>query len=483
MSGQSSGIPPHFLVIVPGYMGSTLRDRNTGQTVWVDFSSAPVNPLRWDDWIAGLIQSMNWPNDAIEATGILNDVVVVLPWAKQEQYGRLFVALEQMGYRADPARHAERERNVYAFPYDWRQDNRISARQLAEAIERWRDYHPGAQAWIIAHSNGGLVARWYIEKLGGKDRVGRLILMGSPWDGTPKIMRMLFGGIDTLFRRGLNPISIRERTRDLIRTFPSAYQLIPAQGKFLRDTDDQPVNPFADRRWLADPRHHALLEDGLRFNQELGNTLSVDTLCFFGRRRPTTTGGVVQARAGALWSDIDWLTTDAGDGAIPEYSAVNPNAQGRFPFVAAHGDIYVAPPVLEFLRWELIDRYDMGAPKAALTTDRLAVVFEPAQEVVATAEPFGVWATIERNAEQPDPISGATVRVEMRWRQPLPGNPPGQAPASLPASLPKSTLTEVRPGRYEGQLIAPDAPGYYQLRASVWAGDERVALEELVVVE
>ena len=475
MSGQTGGIPPHFLVIVPGYMGSTLRDQNLGKTVWVDFSTVPVNPLQWGNWVNELIQSMTYPNDAIEAASILNEITVVLPWAKQEQYGRLFAALEEMGYRADPAKHSEAERNVYSFPYDWRQDNRISARQLGEAIERWRGHHPGAQVWIIAHSNGGLVARWYIEKMGGKDRVGRLILMGSPWDGTPKIMRMLFGGIETLFRAGFNPFGIRERSRDLIRSFPSAYQLIPLEGKFLHDTTEQVVNPYVGTSWLLDPKHHGLLADGLRFNQELGNTLSVDTLCFFGRKRPTTTGGIV--RAGG--ADIEWLTTDAGDGTIPEYSAVNPNSQGRFPFVAGHGDIYIVPPVLEFLRWELIDKYELGAPKAALTTEHLAIVFEPDRDLVGRGETFGVWATVEQNLDNPAPISGVAVRVETRWRQPLPGS----AAVTPPPALPKATLSEVRPGRYEGVLVAPEVEGYYQLRATVWSGDERAVLEELIVVE
>lgn len=125
----------------------------------------------------------------------------------------------------DPASGAELA--LYTFPYDWRQDNRLSARQLGDAIARWRKRHSGAEAWIIAHSNGGIVARWYIEKEGGKDRVGRLFLMGSPWDGVPNMMWMLFHGLDTLFRRRFNLFDIPRRSRDLFRTFPSAYQLLP----------------------------------------------------------------------------------------------------------------------------------------------------------------------------------------------------------------------------------------------------------------
>jgi hypothetical protein len=41
---------------------------------------------------------------------------------------------------------------------------------------------------------------------------------------------------------------------------------------------------------------------------------------------------------------------------VPERSASHPNASNRLPFIATYGDIYIAPPVLEFLRW-LQDKY------------------------------------------------------------------------------------------------------------------------------
>ncbi len=483
MSHQPGTIPPHFIVIVPGYMGSKLRERTTGKILWVDFASIPKNPLQWDDWLDHLLETMAYPNDDLEAAGIMDEVVFVPPWAKQEHYSRLIQALQEMGYKTDPAQYAEAELDVYSFAYDWRQDNRLSARQLGEAIERWRSFHPGAQAWIIAHSNGGLVARWYIEKEGGKERVGRFFLMGSPWDGTPKAMSMLFGGLETLLRRGFDALNIARRSRDLVRTFPSLYQLVPCQDPFLRDPNGQPVDPFSGRAWLDNSRQRQLLLDGRRFTQELGTTLSVETLCFFGRKKPTTTNGVVHLAAGGRWSDIEWLATEAGDGTIPERSAVHPQAQAKLPFAAGHGDIYVNPAVLEFLEWELRAKYPQPMRAVAMTSE-LSVTFEPDRDSYAPGESIALSASILGAPDRegrPTPVEGAVIETQLTWQEPLPGayRRPSRA---RPVSVLLHPTAE--PGRYIGEVRAPRREGYYRLSAIVKAaGSAPIVLSELVAVE
>lgn len=89
MPDANSGPPPHFIVIVPGYMGSRLRSRKTGRVVWLDFSTVPLNPLEWGGWVDKLFEDMAYPNDDLEPAGISEEVIFVPPWAKQEEYGRL----------------------------------------------------------------------------------------------------------------------------------------------------------------------------------------------------------------------------------------------------------------------------------------------------------------------------------------------------------------------------------------------------------
>jgi len=82
--------------------------------------------------------------------------------------------------------------------------------------------------------------------------VGRLFLLGSPRDGAPKAFQILFGGLDTLFRRRFNMFNIAERTKNLLRTFPSAYQLVPMKNPFLRDIYNGRIDPCIDMSWLND---------------------------------------------------------------------------------------------------------------------------------------------------------------------------------------------------------------------------------------
>lgn len=49
---------------------------------------------------------------------------------------------------------------------------------------------------IVSHSMGGLVARWYIEKLGGTDNIGKLVMIGTPNHGLSPAN--LFNGSDDM---------------------------------------------------------------------------------------------------------------------------------------------------------------------------------------------------------------------------------------------------------------------------------------------
>ena len=52
--------------------------------------------------------------------------------------------------------------NLFVFAYDWRQDNRLSARQLEDFIGCIQRFYPGTEIDVATHSMGSLVARRYI---------------------------------------------------------------------------------------------------------------------------------------------------------------------------------------------------------------------------------------------------------------------------------------------------------------------------------
>jgi pimeloyl-ACP methyl ester carboxylesterase len=73
---------------------------------------------------------------------------------------------------------------LYGTSYFSPQSVAESARHLERFIEGVRAREDAERVDIVAHSLGGVVARYYIERLGGATRVGRLITIGSPHKGT-----------------------------------------------------------------------------------------------------------------------------------------------------------------------------------------------------------------------------------------------------------------------------------------------------------
>ncbi len=54
------------------------------------------------------------------------------------------------------------------------------ARQLGELVDR---IPAGTRVTVVGHSLGGVVARWYVQEMGGGARVARTVSMASPFGG------------------------------------------------------------------------------------------------------------------------------------------------------------------------------------------------------------------------------------------------------------------------------------------------------------
>jgi triacylglycerol lipase len=75
--------------------------------------------------------------------------------------------------------------NLYRFGYSSLfASNKTSANQLANFVSSVRANYGGKPVIVIAHSNGGLVTRWYRTQLGGSASMKRFISLGSPHAGT-----------------------------------------------------------------------------------------------------------------------------------------------------------------------------------------------------------------------------------------------------------------------------------------------------------
>jgi len=74
---------------------------------------------------------------------------------------------------------------IRAFSYPpHTNDVRSTARRLADFVEEICEDTGAESVHIVGHSLGGLVARYYVQRLGGDTRVHTLVTLGTPHEGT-----------------------------------------------------------------------------------------------------------------------------------------------------------------------------------------------------------------------------------------------------------------------------------------------------------
>ena len=63
-------------------------------------------------------------------------------------------------------------------------DLRAAARDLRRSVEEIRELTGADKVHIVGHSLGGMIARYYVQRMGGHEAVDTLVTLGSPHTGT-----------------------------------------------------------------------------------------------------------------------------------------------------------------------------------------------------------------------------------------------------------------------------------------------------------
>jgi pSer/pThr/pTyr-binding forkhead associated (FHA) protein len=312
------------VVFVPGLMGTEL---------WI--GSERIWPEPAKTFISGP-EVFRLPGDPrIEPRGIVNEVVIVPHIIEQRQYSALGDYLVgHLGYT--------RGKDLLEFGYDWRQDVRLSAQRLAEAIENWQVQAP---VTIIGHSLGTLVTRYYVERLGGKRTVERIILMGGPYHGTLKGLAGILSGPSIL------PFGVyADRMRKTLATFPSAYITLPTYP-CVTDQHGNHIDLLMDDSWLPEDQrpYLSLIRSYWR---EVGTTSSVPAVSVFGYGLKTMMRAKVERGPDGQWQKVEFIEDTAGDKSVPSGSAVLKGSEIH-PVLQEHGSLYVDDDVRMRLKVEL----------------------------------------------------------------------------------------------------------------------------------
>jgi pimeloyl-ACP methyl ester carboxylesterase len=230
------------IIVIPGMLGSRLENQRTGEKVWPRAHpeeaelSLPTSP------------DLKKNRDDVVATEVVETAKLGFPIPEIKVYEDLTATLaDHAGYKRgsidDPPPGGDRD-TFYLFSYDWRRDNAETARLLSKKIARLKQKlrRPDLRFNLIAHSMGGLVARYYLM-YGGEDvleqanarvtwegaaDIDKLILVGAPNEGTMEAVRALVAGFPVA-ESGLLPLFGKVESETAF-TMPAAFQLLPHRG-------------------------------------------------------------------------------------------------------------------------------------------------------------------------------------------------------------------------------------------------------------
>ncbi|WP_262693075.1 esterase/lipase family protein [Kordiimonas aquimaris] len=263
------------VIVIPGVLGSKLKDIRTDQPVWGAFISGAADPQS-DDGLRLITAPYIYPDGSktnwshVVPDGALKEVKLQLLGIplKVKAYAQIIEALGIGGYRekqlgnANDTLYDDTHYTAFQFDYDWRMSNAENAQKLFHFIQDVRDQT--AQVYetrygisdadikvdIVAHSMGGLVARYMLRygeqglpkdgsdpilDWSGSLGVERVILIGTPNAGSVSAIEELVQG------KNFGWPFLPYYNQAVLGSFASLYQLMP------RDRHNTIVGPNGEQ--------------------------------------------------------------------------------------------------------------------------------------------------------------------------------------------------------------------------------------------
>jgi pimeloyl-ACP methyl ester carboxylesterase len=417
------------IVIVPGIMGSVLKDGD--RVVWPGSVAEMVLPY---SQMPALLKP------GLVATDVIRSVSI------SRQYIQLIDAMSACGF-------VEADGTLTVFPYDWRKDNALAAAGLATHLDALVERLGDVTITLLAHSMGGLVSRCYLEsgQFDGRSAfsaVKALITMGTPHRGAPMALAAALGMEKRLF---LNKHEVQQVASDA--NFPSLYQLLPPRhepfvwerGDGLRSATHDLYDPaVATLLGLSEPNlasaqaFHAMLDLARK-------PKDVRYFAFAGTHESTVNAMHYKDKGGP--ASVRKLERErGGDGTVPFWSAAPVGIQCE-PVAGSHGDIYTTESLKKLLA-------NLLGKDNVLGSAGLVPELSLRDEVVPLSNPFHLSIHL--------PAFRAAISGELRIRRCVDGNgvdvaaPTWKTLAAVVYAGPPIDHLAVLP-------LAPDFRGVYQI--------------------
>ena len=289
------------VIFIHGFLGSRLRDKETGECVWGDVSGEQIENGFTKKYIRQLACPMkmgepldNLP-DNLEAVQLLRNmkVSVMSMDFRMVAYQSIITSLTKNGYIPEcmPLPKDKNFYSLFAFYYDWRDDITENSKRLHQFIMLRKKYlqkkyeklygikNFDVQFDVVSHSMGGLLARYYLRYGEQKLHPEHDIMPILDWRGSKNVDKTIIiatpnaGYLDTCIEmtQGLElDWRLPKYPPMLLGTWQSYYQMMPVSGMravILDHKKDKPeVDIFDPKVWianswgLADPKHDKVLK-------------------------------------------------------------------------------------------------------------------------------------------------------------------------------------------------------------------------------
>ncbi|PWH13803.1 MAG: hypothetical protein DDG60_09595 [Anaerolineae bacterium] len=340
--------------------------------------------------------------------------------------------------------------DLFPFPrYDWRKDIEFLATELLDYVDEVRTQTGAERVDILAHSMGGLVARTALARAESVGKVRRVVTLGTPILGAPKILGMLEYQTPCFIEVPvLGCITNPATAQKILTNFPSAYQILPgpdfdtAEDPPLvidRDTngDGKPEGPQPYAQWSAIVRAHRnaqLMDTNLAFHQAYDNLTLADPDVEFYRvvgDSLDTPDQIREYNACFLWifnCRVAYEVMKAnGDGTVPLHSADVYNPDKNFDYRngipnayahdVEHGNLPKDEAVMDFVLSFLGTTPSAASVSIASFTTQSGsrqpeAVPDDWPGLAATAQPSAAVITQSNGlSDTPEPLSGIELEV------------------------------------------------------------------------
>ncbi len=271
------------IIFVPGIMGTSLTKGKS--TLWPSTVASKILALRINE-------------DGTDATAGIKVGKVI----KEASFGKnIYLEL----FEFFDAHYYPEGKWLFEYGYDWRKDLRLAAEGLARKVDYVKEQKEVQKVIIVAHSMGGLVARYYAKNHSSDIHI--LFQLGTPNNGAPKAYGMIrygiLGPIPKIIFWGPNA----KEYRALARNMPGVYHLLPNKtyfslyreenkGGFLTDLNGKQRNT-SEETYLQPPTelpNKSLVANTMKFYDDIGTTSHCDNTHIFVGTDGDTPGRIIE---------------------------------------------------------------------------------------------------------------------------------------------------------------------------------------------